>query len=66
MRYSTRKKATYPRPSHNAPTASAARARDPKHAWLVVIIGVAGLIGGYRFQRILSALPDSNDDFIFF
>ena len=56
----------HPRPSHDAPTASVARARGPKYAWLAVIIGAAGLVGGYQLQRILSALPDSNDDFIFF
>ena len=42
------------------------RPRSITRAWLAVIIGVAGLVGGYQFQRILSALPDSNDDFIFF
>src|SRR5260370_36915849 len=66
MRHSTRKKAMHPRPSHDAPTASVARARGPKHAWLVVIIGAAGLVGGYQLQRIVSALPVSNRDFIFF
>jgi hypothetical protein len=34
--------------------------------WLAVIIGLAGVLGGYQFQRMLSALPDSNEDFIFF
>jgi hypothetical protein len=34
--------------------------------WLAVIIGLAGVLGGYQFQRMLNALPDSNEDFIFF
>ncbi|WP_299699731.1 hypothetical protein [Caballeronia sp.] len=59
----TLKNATY---SMRAPTVSATRPRRITRAWLAVIIGVAGLVGGYQFQRILSALPDSNDDFIFF
>ncbi|MFK4443069.1 hypothetical protein ABH944_003148 [Caballeronia udeis] len=46
--------------------ASATHARWITRAWLLVIIGLAGLVGGYRFQRVLTALPDSNDDFIFF
>jgi hypothetical protein len=50
----------------SSPTASASRARRATRAWLAVVIGLAGLIGGYQFQRVLSALPDSNDDFIFF
>ena len=34
--------------------------------WLALIIGLAGVVGGHHFQRMLSAIPDSNDDFIFF
>jgi hypothetical protein len=63
MRHSTRKKATHFRSS---PTVSATHPRRITRACLLVIIGLAGLVGGYRFQRVLSALPDSNDDFIFF
>jgi len=63
MRRSTQKNAMHPRSS---PTVSATRERRATRAWLAVIIGLAGLVGGYRFQRMLSALPDSNDDFIFF
>jgi hypothetical protein len=59
----TLKNATY---SMRAPTVSATRARRTKRAWLAIIIGLAGVVGGYQFQRMLSALPDSNDDFIFF
>jgi hypothetical protein len=66
MRRSTRKQAMHSRPSHDAPKVFIARARGPKHAWFAVIIGVAGLVGGYQLQRILSSLPDSNDYFIFF
>ncbi|WP_165094296.1 MULTISPECIES: hypothetical protein [unclassified Caballeronia] len=47
-------------------TVSAIHAHRATRAWLAVIIGFAGVVGGYQFQRILSALPDSNDDFIFF
>jgi hypothetical protein len=63
MRRPTQKKATH---SAGSPTVPAIRARRTKRAWLAIIIGLAGLVGGYRFQRMLSALPDSNDDFIFF
>jgi hypothetical protein len=63
MRRPTRKKATH---FARSPTVSAIRARRTKRAWLAIIIGLAGVVGGYRFQRMLSALPDSNDDFIFF
>jgi hypothetical protein len=56
----------HPRPSHDTPTESVARAHGRKRAWVAVIVAVAGLVGGYQVQRILSALPDSNDDFIFF
>jgi hypothetical protein len=59
----TLKKTTYSPPS---PEGSTTRPRRITRAWLAVIIGVAGLVGGYQFQRMLSALPDSNDDFIFF
>jgi hypothetical protein len=52
--------------SQRSATVSATRARRTTRAWLAVIIGLAGVVGGYHFQRMLSALPDSNDDFIFF
>jgi hypothetical protein len=66
MNQPTLKKATY---SIRSTTVSDSRTRGTRRtrgAWLAVIIGVAGLVGGYQFQRMLSALPDSNDDFIFF
>jgi len=63
MRRPTQKKSMH---SARSPTVSAIRARRTKRAWLAIIIGLAGVVGGYRFQRVLSALPDSNDDFIFF
>lgn len=47
-------------------TVSALHASRARRACLMVIIGLAGVVGGYQFQRMLSALPDSNDDFIFF
>ncbi|WP_414949955.1 hypothetical protein [Caballeronia eucalypticola] len=50
----------------HSPTRSETHPRRITRAWLAVIIGVAGLVGGYQFQRMLSALPDSNEDFIFF
>jgi hypothetical protein len=62
MNRPTLKKATY---SIRSTTLSDSRRRT-RGAWLAVIIGVAGLVGGYQFQRMLSALPDSNDDFILF
>jgi len=52
--------------SARSPTVSAIRARRTERAWLAIIIGLAGVVGGYQFQRVLNALPDSNDDFIFF
>jgi hypothetical protein len=63
MRRLTLKKSTS---SMRSTTRSDTHSRRIARAWLAVIIGVAGLVGAYRFQRILSALPDSNDDFIFF
>ncbi|CAN7746663.1 hypothetical protein [Caballeronia sp. LjRoot31] len=63
MRRPTQKKVTH---SAHSPAVSAIRARRIKRTWLAIIIGLAGVIGGYQFQRMLSALPDSNDDFIFF
>jgi hypothetical protein len=50
----------------SSPTLSASRAHVTSRAWLALIIGLAGLVGGYQFQRVLNGLPDSNDDFIFF
>ena len=52
--------------SLRSPTVSEIRARRTRRAWLAVIIGLAGVVGGCQFLRVLSALPDSNDDFIFF
>jgi hypothetical protein len=52
--------------SQRSATLSATLARRRTRAWLAVIIGLAGVVGGYHFQRMLSALPDSNDDLIFF
>lgn len=63
MRRPTQQQVTH---SAYSPTVSAIRARRIKRTWLAIIIGLAGVVGGYQFQRILSALPDSNDDFIFF
>ncbi|WP_031361512.1 hypothetical protein [Caballeronia sordidicola] len=59
MRNSTQQKAVH---SSRSPTYASRATR----VWLAVIIGLAGVVGGYHFQRMLSALPDSNDDFIFF
>jgi hypothetical protein len=39
---------------------------DAKRSWLAILIGLAGLAGGHKLQRLLNAIPDSNDDFIFF
>jgi hypothetical protein len=50
----------------NSTQQKSAHASRATRAWLAVIIGLAGVVGGYQFQRMLSALPDSNDDFIFF
>jgi hypothetical protein len=63
MRRPTQKNAMH---SLRSPTVSEIRARRTRRAWLAVIIGLAGVVGGCRFLRVLSALPDSNDDFIFF
>jgi hypothetical protein len=65
MRRPTRKDAA---PSPSLPPASpdAFTVRGSKRAWLAIVIGLAGFVGGYRLQRVLSAIPDSNDDFIFF
>jgi hypothetical protein len=50
----------------NSTQQKAVNASRARRAWLAIIIGLAGVVGGYHFQRMLSALPDSNDDFIFF
>jgi len=63
MRRSTQNDAMHP---PGSPTISAIPARGATRAWLAVIIGLSGVVGGYQLQRILNALPDSNDDFIFF
>jgi hypothetical protein len=35
--------------------------------WLTVVVAVAGfVVCGVRLRRLLDAIPDSNDDFIFF
>jgi hypothetical protein len=33
---------------------------------VTVVIMLAGWIGGHSLQRLIDAIPDSNDDFIFF
>lgn len=34
--------------------------------WLAVLLGVTGLVGLYQFRQVLNAVPDNNDDFIYF
>jgi hypothetical protein len=36
------------------------------HLWLAVLLSVAGLAGLYQFEQLLNAIPNNNDDFIFF
>jgi hypothetical protein len=55
-----------PPTSPDALTVRQASVRSSKPTWLAIVIGLAGLVGGYRLQRVLNAIPDSNDDFIFF
>lgn len=55
-----------PRTSPDVFTPGEASARGSKRVWLAVVIGLAGLVGGYQLQRVLRAIPDSNDDFMFF
>jgi hypothetical protein len=50
----------------NSTHQKAMHASRATRVWLALIIGLAGVVGGYQLQRMLSALPDSNDDFIFF
>ncbi|OTP65408.1 MULTISPECIES: hypothetical protein [Burkholderiaceae] len=33
---------------------------------LALVIVLAGWFGGRRLQQVIDAIPDSNDDFIFF
>ncbi|HEY1995790.1 hypothetical protein [Paraburkholderia sp.] len=56
--------------SSAAPTSTHATAarqgRGDGRLWLAVLLGIAGLAGLYQIQLLLSAIPDSNDDFIYF
>jgi hypothetical protein len=36
------------------------------HLWLAVLLSVAGLAGLYQLEQLLNAIPESNDDFIYF
>lgn len=38
----------------------------PARKCLALVIVLAGWFGGRRLQRVIGAIPDSNDDFIFF
>ncbi|MGV7244060.1 hypothetical protein [uncultured Caballeronia sp.] len=38
----------------------------PARMCLAVVIVFAGWLGGRGLQRVIDAIPDSNDDFIFF
>jgi hypothetical protein len=47
-------------------TTANARVSHRGNLWLGILLSVAGLAGLYQLQQVLNALPDSNEDFIYF
>jgi MprA protease rhombosortase-interaction domain-containing protein len=57
--------ASQAKPTTGSPTADT-RVKRKGQLWLAVLLSVAGLAGFYQLRQVLNALPDSNDDFIYF
>jgi hypothetical protein len=55
-----------PSPTRKAAAPTHVHGNAKAHLWLAVLLGLAGLVGFYQLQQVLNAIPDSNEDFIYF